>query len=99
MLTIFKSVWSAMAIWDIGVKDARKVCEWSPRGAIFNGFALNSDPNSEATIAISLHLNEYASNKPYHLFSFHALSTFLTYTDKCPSRFYTFERSQVRHTI
>jgi hypothetical protein len=55
-----------MAIWDIGEEDARKVCEWSPRGAIFNGFALNSDPNSEATVAISLHLNEYASNEHYH---------------------------------
>jgi hypothetical protein len=66
MLTISRSVWSAMAIWDISEEDARKVCEWSPRGAIFNGFALNSDPNSEATVAISLHLNEYASNKRYH---------------------------------
>jgi hypothetical protein len=59
MMTVSKSVWSVMAIWDIGEEDARKVCEWSPRGAIFTGFALNHDPNSAATVAISLHLNEY----------------------------------------
>jgi len=71
MLTISKSVWSAMAIWDMGEEkeDARKVCEWSPRGAIFNGFALNSDPNSKATIAVSLHLNEYA-HLIFHLYDF-----------------------------
>jgi len=66
MMTISKSVWSEMAIWDMGEEDARKVCEWSPRGAIFNGFALNSDPDSEATVAISLHLNEYVSTIPFH---------------------------------
>ena len=98
MLTISRSVWSAMAIWDIGEEDACKVCEWSPRGAIFNGFALNSDPNSEATVAISLHLNEYASNELYHCFN-SLLSTYLTYTDKCSSKSYTSEYSQVRYTI
>ncbi|KIM35396.1 hypothetical protein M413DRAFT_449782 [Hebeloma cylindrosporum] len=70
ILTISKSVWSAMAIWDMGEEggeDARKVCEWSPRGAIFNGFALNSDSNSEATVAVSLQLNEQMFVKILHL--------------------------------
>ncbi|KAF9477998.1 hypothetical protein BDN70DRAFT_896079 [Pholiota conissans] len=59
LVTISKSIWSALSIWDIddGV-NSKKLCEWSPRGAIFTGFALNSDENSEATIAVSLQLND-----------------------------------------
>ncbi|KDR65832.1 hypothetical protein GALMADRAFT_260029 [Galerina marginata CBS 339.88] len=58
LLTISKTVWSALSIWYMGAADSQKVCEWSPRGAIFTGFVLNSDPRSAATIAIALHLNE-----------------------------------------
>ncbi|KAF8956748.1 hypothetical protein BDZ97DRAFT_1825834 [Flammula alnicola] len=61
LVTISKSVWSAMSIWDMGLSpldESRKVCEWSPRGAIFTGFSMNCDPRSEATVAVSLYLNE-----------------------------------------
>lgn len=59
LLTISKVIWSVLDIWFIDSDNPQKVCEWSPRGAIFTGFALNSDKTSEATIAISIHLNEY----------------------------------------
>ncbi|PPQ93506.1 hypothetical protein CVT25_005204, partial [Psilocybe cyanescens] len=58
MLMISKSVWSVLSIWYIGSEKPHKVCEWSPRGAIFSGIAVNSDSRSEATIALALHLNE-----------------------------------------
>ncbi|KAJ3503747.1 hypothetical protein NLJ89_g8298 [Agrocybe chaxingu] len=61
LLTIAKSIWSAVAIWDLSSKESRKVGEWSPRGAIFNGFALNEDPDGGAELAISVHLNGEAS--------------------------------------
>lgn len=52
LLTVSKSVWSAITIWDI--ISARKRLQWSPRGAVFSGFCLNKDPKSEATIAVSI---------------------------------------------
>ncbi|PPQ94259.1 hypothetical protein CVT25_004915 [Psilocybe cyanescens] len=58
MLMISKSVWSVLSIWYIGSENPHKVCEWSPRGAIFSGIAVNGDSRSEATIALALHLNE-----------------------------------------
>ncbi|TFK37200.1 hypothetical protein BDQ12DRAFT_685499 [Crucibulum laeve] len=53
LLTISKSIWSVITLWDVSA-EPRKRCEWSPRGAIFNGFSLNSNPSSEATMAISI---------------------------------------------
>ncbi|KAF4612055.1 hypothetical protein D9613_003612 [Agrocybe pediades] len=57
LMSISKSVWSALSIWNITV-GGEKLCEWSPRGAIFTGFAVNSAERSEATIAVSLQLDE-----------------------------------------
>ncbi|KJA24860.1 hypothetical protein HYPSUDRAFT_65166 [Hypholoma sublateritium FD-334 SS-4] len=56
---ISKSVWYVLSVWDIsdGTRP-RKVCEWGLRGGIFTGVMLNSDGQSPATIAVSLHLNE-----------------------------------------
>lgn len=56
LLTVAKSVWSVLTVWDI-MSDT-KVCEWSPRGAIFTGFAVNQVEESTATVAISLQLDE-----------------------------------------
>ncbi|KAF9009566.1 hypothetical protein BDQ17DRAFT_1538976 [Cyathus striatus] len=54
LLTISKAVWSVVTIWDITKTPPKRCCEWSPRGAIFSGFCLNSDPYSEATVAVSM---------------------------------------------
>lgn len=53
ILTVSKSIWDMVTIWDVS-SEPRKCCEWSPRGAIFNGLALNSDPSSKASMAISV---------------------------------------------
>jgi hypothetical protein len=53
ILTVSKGVWGVITIWDIST-EPQKCCEWSPRGAIFNGFTLNSDPSSAATLAVSV---------------------------------------------
>lgn len=53
ILTVSKGVWDVVTIWDVSA-EPHKCCEWSPRGAIFNGFALNTDPKSEATLAVSV---------------------------------------------
>jgi len=53
ILTVSKGVWDMMTIWDVSA-EPRKCCEWSPRGAIFNGFALNSVGSSEALLAVSV---------------------------------------------
>jgi hypothetical protein len=53
ILTVSKGIWDVITIWDVSA-EPEKCCEWSPRGAIFHGFALNSDPSSEATLAVSV---------------------------------------------
>jgi hypothetical protein len=53
ILTVSKGIWDVITIWDVSAKP-QKCCEWSPRGAIFNGFVLNSDGSSEATLAVSV---------------------------------------------
>lgn len=53
ILTVSKGVWDVITIWDV-TAEPQKCCEWSPRGAIFNGFALNADETSEATLAVSV---------------------------------------------
>ncbi|KAF9459523.1 hypothetical protein BDZ94DRAFT_1284354 [Collybia nuda] len=53
ILTVSKSIWDMVTIWDVS-SDPRKCCEWSPRGAIFNGLALNSEPSCKGSIAISV---------------------------------------------
>ncbi|KXN86957.1 hypothetical protein AN958_09454 [Leucoagaricus sp. SymC.cos] len=63
LFTLSKSVWSVVTLWQLEPVISRtpgtactfdKRCEWSPRGAIFNGFALNSSLESEVKIAISI---------------------------------------------
>ncbi|KAG6852862.1 hypothetical protein C0991_008497 [Blastosporella zonata] len=56
ILTVSKGIWDVLTIWDLSSpeNDARKACEWSQRGALFSGIALNTDPASEATLAVSM---------------------------------------------
>ncbi|KAF5376655.1 hypothetical protein D9615_007816 [Tricholomella constricta] len=58
ILTVSKGIWDMFSIWDVSSSEARKACEWSPRGATFNGLAFNTDPVSEATLAISVLQND-----------------------------------------
>jgi hypothetical protein len=53
LLTVSKGIWSVITIWDIS-DGLRKLSEWGPKGALFNGFALNADPHSAATLAVSI---------------------------------------------
>ena len=76
LLTISKTVWSAVSIWDMRRKESKKVGEWSPRGAIFNAFAVNSDENSEATLAVSVHLDGWVLQYLLVHFTDHLQGTF-----------------------
>ncbi|KAH9886652.1 hypothetical protein C8Q73DRAFT_795139 [Cubamyces lactineus] len=59
--TVYKGIWSMISCWDIGDRAStsgtappRKLADWSPKSAIFAGFVVNSDPDSEATIATAV---------------------------------------------
>ncbi|KAF8188673.1 hypothetical protein BJ912DRAFT_968162 [Pholiota molesta] len=60
LMTVSKSIWSAVSIWEMddGIASRR---------AIFTGFAMNTDERSTATIAISLQLNELYLVEIMHL--------------------------------
>ena len=53
ILTLSKGIWDIMTIWGLN-PDGGKLCEWSPRGALFKGMSLNSDPSSNGTVAMSV---------------------------------------------
>lgn len=53
ILTLSKSVWDALTIWDLSARP-QKLCEWSPRGGIFSGMSLNTETNTNTIVAISL---------------------------------------------
>jgi hypothetical protein len=44
-----------------------EVAQWSPRGAIFKGFALNDDPNAEGLVAIGVADGRYVFNNTFSL--------------------------------
>ncbi|KAK0443445.1 uncharacterized protein EV420DRAFT_1025373 [Desarmillaria tabescens] len=52
LLTVSKGTRSVLAIWDIVRR--HKCSEWSPRGVPFTGVRLNTDTESEASIAVAL---------------------------------------------
>lgn len=67
VVTVSKGIWSVITCWDVGCEfdvatfdkvtvpgGARKVAEWCPKGAIFSGFIVNSDPSSDGVLAISV---------------------------------------------
>ncbi|KAI8996239.1 hypothetical protein BD414DRAFT_477205 [Trametes punicea] len=59
--TVYKGIWSMISCWDLGDHSAmqsgakpRKLADWCPKSAIFSGFVVNSDPESEATLATAV---------------------------------------------
>ncbi|KAK0445680.1 uncharacterized protein EV420DRAFT_1276985 [Desarmillaria tabescens] len=52
LLTVSKGIWSVLTIWDIAL--GCKCSEWSLRGALFTGLKLNTDTESEASMAVAL---------------------------------------------
>ncbi|PCH43278.1 hypothetical protein WOLCODRAFT_138272 [Wolfiporia cocos MD-104 SS10] len=58
VVTVAKGIWSVIAVWELPpcaeCACVRKLAEWAPRGAIFAGFAVNSDPSSDGLVATSV---------------------------------------------
>lgn len=57
VVVVAQGIWSSLSIWDIGeevLEVAVKVVDWSPKGASLNGLVTNADPDSPATLAISV---------------------------------------------
>ncbi|CDO76171.1 hypothetical protein BN946_scf185034.g4 [Trametes cinnabarina] len=55
--TVYKGIWSMISCWDLGdggARQPRKLGDWAPKSAIFSGFVVNSDPDSQATLATAL---------------------------------------------
>lgn len=102
VLTVSKGVWDVLTIWNLASDERRrqKTCEWCSRGAIFNGVALNTDPESDATLAVSV-LNDGSVAQTERLTSFLSLypeitlCTFFHYgaTRMAHSRFRKLSRS------
>ncbi|KAF9529944.1 hypothetical protein CPB83DRAFT_882590 [Crepidotus variabilis] len=60
LLTISKNVWLEMSVWEVPHQreyPAKLMGRWSPRGALYTGVTVNTDPSSSATIAISIYLD------------------------------------------
>ncbi|KAJ3566338.1 hypothetical protein NP233_g7065 [Leucocoprinus birnbaumii] len=61
LFTLSKSVWSTITLWRLEPVTStsqrdfafHRCCEWSPRGAIFSRFTVNSNPGSKAKLAVS----------------------------------------------
>ncbi|TRM70165.1 hypothetical protein BD626DRAFT_476498 [Schizophyllum amplum] len=59
LLTISKGIWSIVTLWRIDAPGGlRKACEWSPRRALIDGFALNKDTTSDVAVALSLRFQQ-----------------------------------------
>ena len=54
ILTITRGIWDILTIWDLDASGDQKVCQWSLRGALFNGLSLNSKPGYDAILAVSI---------------------------------------------
>ena len=53
LLTVSKGIWSVMSLWDIG-DGLRRIVDWSPKDGQLHGFAVNTDPDSPATLVVSI---------------------------------------------
>ncbi|KAI0683291.1 hypothetical protein BC835DRAFT_1296405 [Cytidiella melzeri] len=57
LITVSKGIWSVITCWDVGPSlhgPARKLAEWSPKGAVFTAVTVNSDPeHKHAMLAVS----------------------------------------------
>jgi hypothetical protein len=52
LLVVSKGIWSGITAWDLD--SGACVAEWSPKRAIFICFAVNTESDSEATLAVSI---------------------------------------------
>jgi hypothetical protein len=70
IITVTRGIWPVITCWDVttplglsGVSCApRKVAEWFRKGALFTGIVVNSDPASEACLAVSLKFSAYVTH-------------------------------------
>lgn len=73
LATVSKGIWSTFTLWKLGDgcnkereaggewRAPKKVAQWSSRGAIFRGFAVNEDPEGDALVAISVTNGKYVT--------------------------------------
>ncbi|KAK7026025.1 hypothetical protein VNI00_015742 [Paramarasmius palmivorus] len=58
VLTVSKGIWSVLTLWSIGEREsgeeANKLAEWSPKGALFTGLAINDDTKALERLAVSV---------------------------------------------
>ncbi|KAI0743089.1 hypothetical protein C8Q80DRAFT_1221352 [Daedaleopsis nitida] len=60
VLTVYKGIWSMISCWDVTPESStpsskpRKAADWCPKNTIFAGFVTNSDPDSEAGLAVAV---------------------------------------------
>ncbi|ESK92826.1 hypothetical protein Moror_9139 [Moniliophthora roreri MCA 2997] len=61
ILTVSKGIWSVLTLWSIGEDDghgveesAAKLAEWSPKGGLFTGLAINDDVEADDRLAVSI---------------------------------------------
>ncbi|KAL0062763.1 hypothetical protein AAF712_010385 [Marasmius tenuissimus] len=57
LLTVSKGIWSVLTLWSIDSNDDGKpvkLSEWSSRGGLFTGLAVNQDVDADERIAVSI---------------------------------------------
>ncbi|RPD63471.1 hypothetical protein L227DRAFT_521638 [Lentinus tigrinus ALCF2SS1-6] len=65
LLTVYKGIWSMISCWDLGsvpsapttptpTPTVTKVADWCPRNTIFSGFVVNTEPDSDAALAVAV---------------------------------------------
>ncbi len=71
--TVYKGIWSMISCWDVGDLSAaqngtqpRKVADWCPKGAIFSGFVVNTDPDSDAVLATAMQIGRSVSIRYFY---------------------------------
>ncbi|KZT19092.1 hypothetical protein NEOLEDRAFT_1078582 [Neolentinus lepideus HHB14362 ss-1] len=61
IVTVSQGIWSVLAFWHFNPDDpgkAVKMAEWTRKGAFFDALVVNQDPESEATVAVSVSLSQ-----------------------------------------
>jgi hypothetical protein len=53
LVTLTRGIWPVITLWEIGPPFTMR-SQWSPKGAIINGIALNEDIESEAVLGVGL---------------------------------------------
>lgn len=60
IITTSLGIWWSLCVWDCN--SFQVVAEWSPGKALFNGITVNTDDQSDAAIAISVHRDGFVLN-------------------------------------